>query len=71
MPLYKEDLPTGCQAQGCDCGGRLYINARCHPGNGIDFFIEDGVMHFECKVCNRVIVAIHIASKGEVIYGQN
>lgn len=64
MPLYKEDVPTKCSHPGCNCGGEMYIHARCHPDAKLEVYYKSGVLYVRCWDCKTPVADFFIASRG-------
>jgi hypothetical protein len=70
--MTREDLEgVGCEVEGCTCGGsRLVLNARCHPGHGVEarFDKRTGELELCCAKCKHGIARLLVASRGEEVH---
>jgi hypothetical protein len=60
--IYKEDLDGMSCAQGHSSKG-LFLHSACHIGAPTWVRYEDGILTICCASCNKVIIAVAVASK--------
>lgn len=54
-----------CEAPGCkEDHGALFLNARCHTGQGMEVEYCSGVLTVRCNVCKAHVARIAVASGG-------
>jgi hypothetical protein len=67
MPLYREDLQTGCcEVPGCGLDHReteIYLHPGCHPDAPPWPHHRGDVLTLECSVCRRRVASFVICSR--------
>lgn len=79
-PLTQAELGRAkCATPGCDCGGALVLNPRCHQGKAVKavYRQENGTLELHCGICDLLVCTVRVApgivrsvDDGEVVSNQ-
>lgn len=65
IKTLKDFKGKKCDQPGCNCGGPLYLHAKCHPEADVSvcYLDEYQAIHVECGDCGKTVAMVKVADE--------